>query len=152
MAKKKSLPHKQELILQLAVEGLIKGYPSSELVVELKRAYPETNDEEAERLIRQALAFIKDRTLIEIDRIIPRHVEIYEQIFKEYADLRYVPGKLKAMRAKERLLGLLKETNYVEVHNEVNLTLEQEPQYDLSKLEQTEIKRLEELMERTVRQ
>lgn len=153
MAKEqKALPHTQETILQLAVEGLIKGYPSSELLTTIQLSVPDVPVDVIEKAIRDAIVVIRDSTLTDIDKIIPLHVETYEQIYREFEALRYVPGKLKALRAKERLLGLLKETNYVEIHNELNLEIEQEPEYDLNKLTLAERARLEELMKKIVRQ
>lgn len=149
---KKNLPHETEIIIQLAVEGLIKGYSNSELVLNIKNSYEHIEVEVIEGCLRKALALIKDQTLTDIERIIPQHVELYEQIYQEYETLRYVPGKLKAMRAKERLLGLLKETNYVEIYNEVNVSVENEPEYDISKLSSDEQKRLNVLLKRVIRQ
>lgn len=152
MAKEKALPHLQVTITQLAVEGLIKGNPNSELLITIQRAYPDIQQEAIEIAIKDAMQMIRDSTLTDIDKIIPQHVEIYEQIYAECEKLRYVPGKLKAMRSKERLLGLLKETNYVEIHNELNIEIEREPEYDLSKLNPVEQGRFEALMKKVVRQ
>lgn len=147
-----TLPHTKETILQLAVEGLIKGYPASELSLELSKAVPDAPKDDIEKAIREAIVVIRDTTLTDIDKIIPLHVEIYERIYRECGDLRSPMGKVKAMKAKERLLGLLKETNYVEIHNELNVEIEQEPEYDLNKLTPSEQSRLEELMKKIVRQ
>lgn len=148
----KPLPHTKETILQLAIEGLLKGYPSSELSLELSKAAPDVLQDDIDKAIKEAIVVIRDTTLTDIDKIIPLHTEFYERIYREFEEMRYVPGKLKAMKAKERLLGLLKETNYVEIHNELNVEIEKEPEYDVNKLSPSEQGRLEALMKKVVRQ
>lgn len=146
--KKKHLPHKEEEVIQLAAEGLIKGYKASELSLEIKQKLPEENEELIEIGIRKAMTMIKEQTLIDIDKILPQHVELYEKIYKRFDELRYVPGKLKALRGKEKLIGLHKEANYVEVYNEVNIEITTDVQYDPSHLNVKEQKRLSDLMKK----
>lgn len=145
---KKILPHEKELIEQFVVEGLIKGYSNDDLILLLKKDYPHLEEEEFRRGIRAANAIIKEEVLTDLDKVIPQHIEIYEKIYQEFDTLYYLPGKLKAMRQKERLVGLHKEQNTIEVINEVNIEVESGSDYDLNKLTIVEQKRLGELMKR----
>lgn len=152
MAKSKILPHELELITQLAVEGLIKGYSNSELLSIIQQSYSHVPIEDVEKKIREATSLIKERTLTDIDKIIPQHIELYEKVYRECDNIRYVPGKIKAMRGKEKLIGLHREQNHIEVINEIDIEIEQgSSDYDLSKLNAQELKRLEELMKMVVR-
>lgn len=152
MNDKKLLPHEVEKITQLAVEGLIKGYTSSQLSEEVSALYQSAPIEEVQLCIRRAIGVIKLQTLVDVDKIIPIHIGIYEQIYQWFDDMQYVPGKLKALRAKEKIVGLHRESNYVEVYNEVNAEIETDNGiYDISKLSDKEQKRLETLMKKIVK-
>lgn len=153
MAKRKSelMPHKREYMLQEVIMYYMKGYSNSEIADILRPAYKDVKPEEFDSLFRSAGAFIRDKTSVDIDKIIPQHVELYEQIYRKYDSLNHIPGKLKAMRRKEMLVGLHKESNYVEIHNEANITIEVEDRYDVTKLNPKEQKRLTELMKLVVR-
>lgn len=147
---KKPLPHEETLIRQFAIEGLIKGYANSELIALLVKDYPNVELSEIESLIRSAHLRISEATLVDLDKIIPLHIEIYERIYKEMDDLYYVPGKLKAMRQKEKIVGLHKETNKVDIYNEINVEVETDPVYDISKLDIEEQKKLNALIKRVM--
>jgi hypothetical protein len=149
MKAKQVLPHEAQQIEQFVIEGLIKGYASDELLELLKREYGKvknTSDEYFNLSIKRGYAAIKEVVLTDLDKIIPQHIELYEKIYQEFGDLYYVPGKLKALRQKEAIVGLHKEQNFVEVHNEINVEIEQEPEYDIHKLTIEEQGRLEQLM------
>jgi hypothetical protein len=144
----KTLPHIAEAVQQGCIEGLIKGYDKIELLNMMVKSYPEMPSDEIETCIRRAYNIIKDTTLTEIDKIIPMHVEIYEKIYAEFDDLYYIPGKLAALRGKEKLLSMHNESTSIEVHNELNIEVEASEKYDLGKLTEQEQSRLEELMKK----
>lgn len=142
------LPHEIESMFEFAIEGLIKGYSQSDLALKLKENWMNAPSDEIDRSIRRAIKAIKEETLVDIEKIIPLHIEDYEQIYQEADRLRSIPLKVQAMRGKEKLVGLHREINSVEIHNEVNIEVDGDPQYDLSKLSEPEQKRLEELMQK----
>lgn len=144
----KILPHKAEAIKQFAIEGIIKGYSNDTLIDLINADYGPVNIDECKLLIRQAHSIIKDETLIDIDKIIPQHIELYERLYRDFDNWRSIPGKLKAMRAKERLIGLHKESNYVDVYNEMNIEVETDSQYDLSRLTTQEQSKLNSLLKK----
>lgn len=151
--KKKALPHDEEDIIRVCIEGLIKGYSKDELVDEVHKDYKYTYipEEEIETLIRRAVNAIKETTLVDLDKIIPIHIERYEWVYKEFDKLRFVAGKIKAMKGKEKLVGMHRENTQVEIHNEVNIEIEGESLYDTSKLNADERKRLEGYMKKIER-
>jgi hypothetical protein len=144
------LPHLAAQIEETAIEGLIKGYAQVELVNILTKDFPEVPQEEVEKVIRGALKRIRESTMTDLDKIIPQHIEIYEKVYAEFDELYYVPGKLKALKQKEKIVGLHKESNTIEIHNEVNIEVEKESGYDISKLTKEEQGRLGELMKRVL--
>lgn len=149
--KKKILPHDKERLEQFAIEGLVKGYASSELILLCQQEFPSLEQEDFESALRRAHITIKETTLTDIDKIIPYHIELYERIYKEFNDdLYFLPGKLRALRQKEALTGLHKEQNFVEIHNTLDIEIEKEAEYDLTKLDDKEQKRLGDLMKRAI--
>jgi hypothetical protein len=144
----KILPHIAEAVQQGSIEGLIKGYDKIELLNMLVKSYPEVTPDEIETFIRKANNIIKETTLTEVDKIIPMHVELYEKIYAEFDDLYYIPGKLAALRGKEKLLSMHSESTTLEVHNEMNIEIETADKYDLGKLTEQEQSRLEQLMKK----
>lgn len=145
------LPHEREEVLHRVIELYVLGYSNTEVIGYLQPDFPDKKPEDFELVFRQAYNIIRDKTLVDIDKIIPQHVELYEKIYQQYEKLNYIPGKLKVMRRKEALVGLHKESNYVEINNEMNVVIEIEEQYDPTKLNTKEQKRLSELMKRVVR-
>lgn len=151
--KKKVLPHDQEDIIQICIEGLVKGNSKEELIALITEdyRYKYISLEDVELLIKRSVGVIKEQTLVDIDKIIPLHVELYEKIYQECDKIRFIPGKLKAMRGKEKIVGLHRESNYIEIHNTLNIEVETEAEYDLSKLTPTEQKTLAALSKRIER-
>src|ERR1700744_765993 len=100
--KREGLPHEKAGVVEVAIEAIVKGYSTASIAFFLKQDFPELEEQTIETSIRQAIGFIRDRTLVDIDKIIPQHVEMYEKLYQEFHKLRHVPGKLKALKAKER--------------------------------------------------
>lgn len=145
------LAHDIEQMFDFATEGLIKGYSHVDLMDKIGQQWMNAPVEEIERQIKRAVKAIREETLVDIDKIIPLHIEMYEEIYREADDMRSVGIKLRAMKAKEKLVGLHRETNVVEIHNEMNVEHEVEPQYNLTKLSSQEQKRLMELLKKIER-
>jgi hypothetical protein len=145
---KEILPHEAESIHEFAIEGLIKGYSHIDLIDKIRENWMNASEEVVDKLIKRAVKTIREETLTDIDKIIPHHIEMYEIIYQEAEGLRNVSTKLRAMKAKERLVGLHRETNSIEIHNTINAEIEVDAQYDLSKLDKKEQKRLELLMKK----
>jgi hypothetical protein len=146
--KNEILPHDQILIREFAIEGIVKGYSNDELIELIVKDYKKYSIEAVQSLVRGAMFRIREAALIDIDKIIPIHIALYEKIYKEMDELYFVPGKLRALRQKEAIVGLHKEQNTVDVYNEVNVEMEQDPQYNINKLDKKEQKRLDELLKK----
>lgn len=85
-------------------------------------------------------------TAQQADLIIPSHIMIYEQIYKYFESVNYTPGKMKALKLKEKLLGLHKVDNTIEINNKRTTIIERDAVYDVSKLEPKEQNRLDYLL------
>lgn len=131
--------------VHFAIEQILNGVSHSELV-QLICAKDSVSEPVAAKIIITARKIISEDTLVEIEHIIDQHTEYYEQIFKYFDEVNFVPGKLKALKQKEKLLALHKEENVIEINNEVNVDIEQESQYDVNKLTGEEKKKLEQYM------
>ena len=147
---KKPLPHEETQIRQFAIEGIIKGYSHSELLEIIQKDYPDVEASFIETYIRGGIIKIRELTLVDLDKIIPIHIEIYEKIYKEFDELYSMQGKLRAMRQKEMLVGMHKEINTTEIHNEIDLEIETDPTYDMSRLSQEDQVKLEGLLKRVL--
>lgn len=82
------------------------------------------------------------------EHIIPTHLDIYEEVFRYFDGVDFIPGKLKAMRFKEKLMGLHKEDRTVEINNKQTTIIEKQVSYDTNKLNQKEQSRLNELLKK----
>lgn len=142
------LPHEELTIFQFVIEGIVKGYSNNELIDILSKDYPNLEIYYFESVIRKAHTKIRESTLTDIDKVIPAHISIYEQIYKELDELYAIPAKMKALRFKEALIGIHKETNNVEIYNEINLTVQVDPNYDLTKLNPDQQKKLQDYLKR----
>jgi len=85
-------------------------------------------------------------TAQQADLIIPSHIMIYEQIYKYFEGVGYTAGKMKALKLKEKLLGLHKVDHTIEINNKRTTIIERDAVYDISKLEKNEQSRLDYLL------
>jgi len=115
------------------IELLLKGLSHSDIVLKLMSEFSFTA-EAIDSAYATARKRLHESTLSELDQIIHTHTALYEKIYQYFDELDYLPGKLKAMKQKEALLGLHKEENIVEVNNTLNVEIEKEPDYDIEKL------------------
>lgn len=97
-------------------------------------------------LVKDELASITQQ---DAEYIIPMHLTMYEEIYQYFNDINFVPGKMKAMRFKEKLMGLHKEDRTVEINNKETTIIEKEVIYETKKLTQQEQSRLTQLLEKT---
>lgn len=129
-----------------AVTHIIAGKPHSEIVKLLMEKYG-TDHEETTKAVSEAKQKIQQNTLVDIDKIIPSHVNLYEKIFVEFQELGSLPGKLATMRQKEKILGLHREDTVIEINNELNLEIGDEV-YNRAQLTSTESDRLDQLFKK----
>lgn len=123
---------KVELINEV-VDWILKGSSYSDIVEKLESEYSLVQYAAVDMYSNAKKKIVED-TAMEIDQIIHTHTSMYEHIYQYFDEVDFHPGRLKAMKAKEALLGLHKEENIVEINNTLNVETEQESEYDLNKL------------------
>jgi hypothetical protein len=109
---------------------------------------PSIADDESEALIDQAfenLATIHNEQYSP-QEVINDHVAKYEQIFDFFNSIGHASGSNKAMQAKERLLGLLKENNMLSLTKRETVINIDQPEYDTNQLTPVEQDRFKELL------
>lgn len=104
----------------------------------IKAELPDATDDEIADLIQQAFTQLAEIHSQQNDpvQIIRQHIEWYEQIYDYFHSINHAAGKNKALQAKERLLGILKEGNRVTLKKSetvVNRTYD-DVQYDFNRL------------------
>jgi hypothetical protein len=116
-----------------------------ELVVLIKSHAPKKlGDTQCLNLINYAVARMEEIGRQEAQVVIALHVEWYEYIYKYFDEIGHAQGANKAMKAKEELLGIIK--NKVTVNQKVKTTIIKEVRYNTGKLNDKEKKRLVELL------
>jgi hypothetical protein len=109
---------------------------------------PSITDDESEALIDQAfenLATIHNEQYSP-QEVIKDHVAKYERIYDFFNSIGHASGTNKAMQAKERLLGLLKENNMLSLTRKETVINMDQPEYDTSQLTPSEQVRFKELL------
>lgn len=84
--------------------------------------------------------------IIDLQDIVDRHIIEYEKLYQYFDGKDNLWGKRKVMSQKEKLLGLMREENVVEFNQINNTFIQEESEYSLSKLDEGERSRVEELL------
>jgi hypothetical protein len=109
---------------------------------------PSITHDESEALIDQAfenLAAIHNEHYSP-QEVINDHVGKYERIYDFFSSIGHASGTNKAMQAKERLLGLLKENNMLSLTKTETVINVDQPEYNTSQLTPVEQVRFKELL------
>lgn len=125
--------HDEEALRNEIIEWLLNGYSKSHII----KFYQDSRGLNEYYLVaryNEACNEIRTRASVDHEIILHVHVDFYEQIFRYFEETNNVYGKRKALYSKERLLGLHKEDNNIEVNNTTNIELEQDAVYNLEKL------------------
>lgn len=80
--------------------------------------------------------------------IIPMHLELYEELYKYLDENGHSAGKMKALKYKEKLMGLHRENNVLEINKKKTTIIQKEVSYDVSRLTSDEVKRFNYLLEK----
>jgi hypothetical protein len=115
------------------IEYLLSGYTFSDIV----KVYKEEQEfEEGYTANRIALCQqqIRESAKVDSQLLIDLHIQFYEEAWQYFNEHDNQYGKNASLKAKEKLLGLHKETNSIEINNRTNVEIETEEQYDLTKL------------------
>lgn len=122
---------------------IVDGYSRAQIIAKIRERNEKTTELAAGKYYYKALKYIEQKSANDAEEVINTHVAWYEQLYRKFHSLDFVPGKNAAMRQKEKILGLLKDDNVIKIENEVNITVGDGAEYDLNKLTEDEKKRLE---------
>lgn len=136
---------KEELITKI-IEWVLGGVAEKQLKNNVITEAPATiNDNDATELIRFALARLSEITKQEAQVVVSNHVEKYEQIYTYFEGIHHAQGMAKAMKAKEKLIGLFKGKNNLVINSKKKTVINRIVEYDLNKLNPEERKKITEL-------
>lgn len=127
------------------IEYLLTGYTFSKIVKLYKKEQGFDEGYTGNRIVL-CQQQIREAANVDSQLLIDLHIQFYEEAWQFFHEHDNQFGKNAAMRAKEKLLGLHKENNTVEINNRTNVELETEEKYDLTKLSTQEQQVLESLI------
>lgn len=136
----------QEAINKI-IQWRIDGIGSKEIEEKILKEYKELNlgQSNIDKIKRKSLDALEEISKEDAEIVVSIHVGWYEEIFKYFNKINYSAGIRKAMRGKEKLLGLLKEPKLT-INQKINKTITREVDYDLSKLPEDKKVRLNQLL------
>ncbi len=138
-----SSEQKQNLLNDV-VGWIVSGKAKGEVQSLIKANSPiKLNKQDVDELIEKAKSVIEEITKEGPGEVIKKHVAIYEHIYAYFESINHVQGMNKALKAKERLVGVSKG-NRVTINQ--TTIIEKVVSYDTSRLNETEKKRLEYLI------
>ncbi|MBC7948982.1 MAG: hypothetical protein H7Y42_13945 [Chitinophagaceae bacterium] len=136
--------HKE--VIQMTADGMLDGKGRTELRAKIRRepAFEYSNDDECDTIIAQAKALLESTTSLDPRDIISNHILIYEEIFFYARSIGDAGLADKALKAKERLIGLTNQSR-VMINKKTNITVHAPVQYDWTRLSSEEYQRMQEL-------
>lgn len=130
-------------IIKWITEGMNKGEIIEKITMRLKA------DKNAEKLshhlIAKAIFQLTEFSNSDPSETIKAHLEIYESIYDYFKSIKNIQGANKALRAKEKLKGIIQNQRVVINQNTVT-EISVNPQYDISRLTDEEQKRMNYLL------
>lgn len=134
----------------LVINMVLKGEKKEKIKQEVSTTYNIQDETLLENVYQNGKEYFKKRMFekVDLEDLIHVHVSEYEEIYKFFDGLDYLPGKKQALLSKERLLGYHKNENVFEVNQENTTVIETEPLYDINKLETEEQTKLLSFLER----
>ena len=144
---KKSLVELRQIDAEIT-DFLLSGYTTSQI----NKHFKETQGfDELYTIGRMNVCQANIRLAANVDPqlMIDLHLQLYEEAWQYFNENDNQFGKNKAMLAKEKLLGVHRENNNVEINNTINLEIQVEEEYDLTKLNEQEYAALQSLLEKS---
>lgn len=134
--------------IEFCVEKILTGTSRSEILSELKLYRDVSKASIRNKIYSKAVEYFQNRVTDEIDLslIISQHVQLYETIYTLCYGMEFGKGTLKALRQKEKLLGIRSNIvgdYYIQKGEEKN---QKTIEYDLNLLTEEKKNRLEQLL------
>lgn len=134
-------------IIKWITEGVTKG----EIIQRIKKSLKEDKNAEklAHNLIEKAINQLSEFSNSDPSETIKAHLEMYERIHNYFNSIKHIQGANKALRAKEKLKGVIQNQRVVINQNTVT-EISVNPEYDISKLTDEEQKRMNYLLNKAL--
>lgn len=136
---------KNEMLLSKIFFWMAEGHSKGEIKKLIKSYLPALSERNITNILDKAILKIEELSKQDIPVIVSLHLANYERIYEYFKSINHAQGMNKALRAKEKLLGLLKEKKLVINQNKTTI-IEKTVEYDVSKLSPEKQKRLEYLL------
>jgi len=146
--KNENINARQDQLIDQAVQWIISGIGKEDVKKKLMETDTKLTYDEADDVIQIAMKELEEATTQDHSTVIANHVKYYELIYEYMKKVGSTSGMNKALRAKERLLNVLKDKNRWVINNKKNTIIEQVVEYDESKLTPEELKDYKELLEK----
>jgi len=141
--------HKEQLITTI-VQWIKDGKSKHDVRIRIMESDPDNIAayDDAEELIALGIKRLEAEVMQDPIVVVTEHLKTYDLIHAYYQKIKYTAGMNKALKAKERLKGLLKKSNIM-INQSQNITIEkQQVRYDVNRLTPAEQKRFTELREK----
>ena len=127
------------LVLKIK-EWIIGGFSRTKAYEMIRKYSPDEDYTNAECscLYNEAKKIICDTPEIDIGQLISVHIGVYEQIFNYFKSIGKLDSMNKALRNKERLIGLANSGNKIIINQKTTIDLSKNVQYDENRLSPSE--------------
>ncbi|OYU53821.1 MAG: hypothetical protein CFE25_17150 [Chitinophagaceae bacterium BSSC1] len=138
----------EEKIINQILEWLTSDNSRSEIIGKLKSDPKlKQTDSKCEELISHAFEKLREITTQSPTEVVKSHIDLYETIHSYFKEIGHAAGVNKALKAKEKLTGLLKG-NKVFITQTSTTTIEEDFSYNTDNLTKPEKERLEYLLKK----
>lgn len=145
---KVNLALKEELTVKI-IGWICDGISKAEIKNLVKVNVPVTiNDDYANKIIRYAVEKMELISKQDAEVVIANHMELYEKIYKYYEEIGNAQGVNKALKAKEALSGVFKDSKKLVINEKKKTVIERVVEYDTSKLNPAEQARMNQLLDK----
>lgn len=136
----------QSALISKVADLLLSGYSKTEIRTLLKFNAPLNilSNVDFDALIEDGKKYLEETVSTDSKQIVTIHIGLYEEIYKYYKSIGHTEGANKAMRAKERLMGMIGK-NKVVINKKTDITIHRKIEYDLTRLTPAQKKRYQEL-------
>lgn len=134
-------------IINQTIKWITEGVTKGEIIQRIKKRLKEDKNAEklAQDLIAKAINQLNEFSNSDPNETIKAHLEIYETIYDYFKSIKNIQGANKALRAKEKLKGIIQNQRVV-INQNIETEISVYPKYDISKLNEEEQNRMNYLL------
>lgn len=135
---------KEELITKV-IRWMCEHKNRSEIIIDVQTVSPvKINYNDALKVVQAAEAQLAQFADQDAEIVIRTHLELYNQILAYFQFTGNPSGINKAMKQREKLMGLHKAQK-ITINRTKNIVIHKAPEYDMGKLQPHQLERLKEL-------